>query len=67
MTNDVNAVPVDKQAESVKALANAVALVTNTVRQIAGDDIASNIQGQALTEEVIASLTVAKIQKHLAI
>lgn len=57
---DVNQV---KQNQSALVLANAAAVVSGVVRQIAGNDIATSLNGTKASSALIESLAVQRMLK----
>ena len=50
-----------KQATSALTLANAAELAGNIIKEIAGNDIASSLNGSAITKSIIHSLVLQRI------
>lgn len=46
-------------------LANAVELSSNTIRQITGNEVASGIDGQTISNQQMANVLASKIQSYL--
>lgn len=46
-------------------VANAICLVTETVKEIAGVDVADRLSGSPLTDETYAALVASEINKNL--
>lgn len=54
-----------RQASSALTLANAAELAGNIIKEIAGNDIASSLNGSAITKSVIHSLVLQRISCKL--
>jgi hypothetical protein len=61
----MNELPIDKQAQGEKALANAVALVTATSMRMLGNAASTTVDGQEMTADLISGIAAARIQQHL--
>lgn len=62
----INQVNVQKKLQSALVLANAGELVVGVIREIAGNDIATSINGASISNEMIASLTYQRINNRLS-
>lgn len=59
-------VPLDRAIETGLALANATALITEVLLSVAGDDMATHIQGESIYEsDVLSDTVVAHLQSNL--
>lgn len=52
--------------DTVLALANAIELVTGTVHELLGDQIAATINGQQATRAALANLVASRIQSRFS-
>lgn len=62
----INQVNVQKKLQSALVLANAGELVVGVIREIAGNDIATSINGASISNEMIASLAYQRISNRLS-
>lgn len=59
-------VPLDRAIETGLVLANAAALITEVLLSVAGDDMATHIQGESIYEsDVLSDTVVAHLQSNL--
>ena len=59
-------VPLDRAIETGLVLANAAALIIEVLLSVAGDDMATHIQGESIYEsDVLADTVVAHLQSNL--
>lgn len=54
-----------RQIQSALTLSNAAALVSGVVREIAGNDISTSINGSKATSAIIETLSLQRILKKL--
>lgn len=59
-------VPLDRAIETGLVLANAAALITEVLLSVAGDDMATHIQGESIYDsDVLSDTVVAHLQSNL--
>lgn len=59
-------VPLDRAIETGLVLANAAALIIEVLLSVAGDDMATHIQGESIYEsDVLSDTVVAHLQSNL--
>lgn len=54
-----------QEVNNAIVLANACRLVTEVIKEIAGNDISNHLQGTPVSRETISGLTLAAINKEL--
>lgn len=55
----------DRKVQSATVLANAAELVSGIIREIAGNDISTSINGDTATNQVIQTLALQRISRKL--
>lgn len=60
-----NQVSIPQKLNSALVLANAGEVVVGVIREIAGNDIATSVNGTSISNEMIASLAYQRINRRL--
>lgn len=54
-----------KKCQNAIVLANAVEVITRVIKNIAGNDISNSLNGSTITNEIITSLAMQRINSQI--